>query len=237
MIGVKRHCAWWKTVMWPMLTRLGLHHVAVACIVAIPPALYLHHHLAPARILNYDVQRLPFEPLIGNQTCVITIVSVENAGNVPLTGVEFTGEFSDRVHHAGSTRRGRASIRIDKLSSDTNTRLCVDVGRLAVGERVSVGVISTGLLANEPAVGSNEVVGTQSAETRFWTGVQALAVAVCMLSLFGTIGYVLTLCVRRARANSAWSKALAEYALENRRAMRYPDHSVYAIQQSPPNAG
>lgn len=217
MIRLDQHCGGWNNTLWPTLL-----HVGVAFILAIPPALYLHQRYAPVPTLTYDVQELPFEPLIGGQKSVITMLSVVNEGNVPLTGVKLRAEFAGQVHHCGTTDRGRASIQIDTPTSHARAALYGDLGRLPVGGRLSVGVVSSGPLAGEPEVISNEVVGTRATATGSQTGYTVLAVAVCVLVLVGAIGYPLLLFIQRARATREWARTLAEYALASRRGLRRP---------------
>lgn len=213
-----QHCASWKDAFWS-----GLVRVAAACVAAIPPALYLHQRYAPTPTLTYDVQELPFEPLIEGQKWMITVLAVANEGNVSLTGVGLSAEFAGHVHHCGTTERGRASIQIETSSSDAGTVVLYgDLGRLPIGGRLSVGVISSRPLAGEPKVASNEIVGTRATTTGPPAAYTLPAVAVCVLVLLGATAYLLLLFIRRTRATTEWARALARYALANRRGLRHP---------------
>ncbi len=213
MTSVERHCGWWKNTARSRLLQAG-----VAFIVAVLSGMYLHQRYASVPTLTYDIQTLPFEPLLGGRKSVITILSVANERNVPLTGVELRAEFAGEVYHYGTTDQGRAFIQIGIPTSDARTAVCGNLGRLPVGRRLSVGVISSGPLTGEPEVISNEVVGTRTtARTDSPTAYRVLVVAVCVLALSGAIGYLLLLFIRRATATTEWTRALAEHALAHRR--------------------
>jgi len=215
MIRMERQWTWWKKGSWSVL-----RHVAVPLLVAIPAALYLHPHFAPVPKLTYDVQRLPFEPLIDDEECVIMIMRLANEGRVPLTEVGFMAKVDGRVHHCGTTERGRDSHQIDIRTSGAETELYVDLGRLPIGGRVAVGVISSGGLAGQPAVVSDEVIGVRAGSTGSRTGYTMLGVAACAVVLLGSMGYLLLFFIQRVRATAKWARILADYVLANRCAAR-----------------
>jgi hypothetical protein len=194
-----------------------VRHVLFAVIFSIPPAVLLHQWFPQRPKLRFDVQVLPLERQFGEREYLITVLTIWNDGDVPLTGLAWEAKLDGPVHYCTGNPQGCTFAPLHIGTAGIRTAVRGGSGQLPVGGRLSVGIVSSGSLTGAPEVVSNEVVGALAAPASTLTGMRALIVSACVAALLGTSGYIIWVLRRQTIVTRRWARMLAEYARALRR--------------------
>ncbi|MGB2984965.1 MAG: hypothetical protein WBE26_03700 [Phycisphaerae bacterium] len=199
----------WKARVWSVSWQMAL-----AIIAAFPSAIVLNAVYRPAPSLTYGIVESPFSRVAGMQECVVTVLTISNEGQCPLTRLKLSAEFIGPIIHWGAGS-DRAIVRVDNAGPDGNATLNGDLFELPTNGRQTVTVVSMGGLASDPEVRGNEAVGIRASDVHYAIAHMGFATAASFLALI-VVGYQLYSTLRRERLAWNWTRALARYAMKLR---------------------